>query len=69
MADHYDTSALAVLPFPIPGPQLRYLYRHYNLLAAATDAEQQKLRDRGINARPWDPATLATRTARSTLWS
>lgn len=68
MVDRYDTSALAVLPFPIPGPQLRYLYRHYNLLAAATDAEQQKLRDRGINARPWDPATLGTSAQRLELW-
>ena len=68
MADRYDTSALVVLPFPTPGPQLRHLYLHYNLLANATEAEQKKLRERGINARPWDPATLGTSAQRLELW-
>lgn len=68
MTDRPDTAALAVLPFPIPGPQLRYLYRHYSLLAAGTEAEQKKLRERGINARPWDPATLGTSAQRLELW-
>lgn len=68
MADRYDTSALVVLPFPTPGPQLRHLYLHYNLLANGTEAEQKKLRERGINARPWDPATLGTSAQRLELW-
>lgn len=68
MADSYDTSALAILPFPIPGPQLRRLYRHHWTAENGTDQEREKLNQRNVAARPWDPATLGTSALRLEMW-
>jgi len=68
MADTYDVSPLAVLPFPTPGPQLRRLYRHHLAVENATDQEREKLLKRGVTARPWDPATLGSSALRLELW-
>ncbi len=68
MADDYDTSALAVLPFPIPGPNLRHLYRHHTTTENGTEAEQKKAFGRRIDDRPWDPATLSNPSYRLEMW-
>lgn len=68
MADNYDASALAILPFPIPGPQLRRLYRHHWTAENGTDQEREKLNKRNVAARPWDPATLGTSALRLEMW-
>ncbi len=68
MADVYDTSGLAVMAFPPPGPQLRQLYRHHWTAENGNDQEREKLGKRGIAARPWDPATLGTSALRLELW-
>ena len=68
MTEKYDTSALAILPFPIPGPNLRHLYRHHTIAQSGTEAEQKRALGRGINDRPWDPATLSNPSYRLEMW-
>ena len=68
MGDTYDLSRLAVLPFPMPGPQLRQLYRHHLAIENGADQERDRLLKRGVTARPWDPATVGTSALRLELW-
>lgn len=68
MGDTYDLSRLAVLPFPMPGPQLRQLYRHHLAIENGADQERDRLLKRGVTARPWDPATVGTSALRLEMW-
>lgn len=68
MAESYDTSGLAILPFPLPGPQLRQLYRHHWTAENGSDQEREAARKRGTESRPWDPATLGSSSLRVEMW-
>lgn len=67
MAPNDNLDGLLVLPFPMPGPQLRRLYRHWWLAENGTEQEKERLQGRRAG-RPWEPATLGTTSERLELW-
>ncbi|MEN0072721.1 MAG: hypothetical protein AAGC63_17200 [Propionicimonas sp.] len=67
MAGDYSTDAFLVHPFPMPGHQLRRLFRHWWTAENGTELEQAAIENRPA-ARPWDPATLGTNGERLEMW-
>lgn len=67
MADECGTDALLVQPFPMPGHQLRRLFRHWSTAENGTEQEQAAIENRPAS-RPWDPATLGTNGERLEMW-
>lgn len=59
---------LLMLPFPVPGQQVRLAYRELNLAINGTEEQKKQIGNPALLPRPWEPSTCLDADLRHQVW-
>ncbi|MDN5893469.1 MAG: hypothetical protein L0H93_05535 [Nocardioides sp.] len=63
-----QSARLMIIPFPVPGPQVRLAYRELNLAVNGTEEQKKQIGNPAMLPRPWEPATCLDAELRHQVW-